>query len=120
MNLTEPSYLQYFGAGLAMIVGFTGLFHPTKMARGVGLSYTSKVGLVEIRVLFGSFLVALPLYAFWKDNAELFVFFGIAALAAMVIKTSFTIIDRCPWRDIWFGILVDVVLAFCLLSPLLF
>jgi hypothetical protein len=113
----EPTYLQYLGAGLAMIVGFTGLLNPRKMARGVGLSYTNKVGYIEIRVLFGSFLVALPLYAVWQNKAELFVFFGIAALAAAIIKSSFTLIDQCPLKDIWFGILVDVVLAFCLLSP---
>jgi len=117
MTTIEPTYLQYFGAGLAMIVGFTGLFNPKKMARGVGLSYTSQVGHIEIRVLFGSFLVALPLYAIWQNKSELLVFFGVAALAAAIIKSSFTVIDQCPLKDIWFGILVDVVLAFCLLSP---
>ena len=115
MTDIEPTNLQYLGAGLAMIVGFTGLLNPRKMARGVGLSYTNKVGYIEIRVLFGSFLVALPLYAIAQNKAELFVFFGIAALAATIIKLNFTLIDQCPLKDIWFGILVDVVLAFCLL-----
>lgn len=120
MTEIEPTYLQYLGACLAMIVGFTGMLNPEKMAHGVGLSYTNKVGLVEIRVLFGSFLVALPLYAIWQNKAELFVFIGVAALAATIIKSSFTLIDRCPFRDIWFGILVDAVLTVCLLSPVLF
>jgi len=56
----------------------------------------------------------LPLYAIWQNQAEPFVFFGVAALAATVIKSSFTVIDRCPPKNIWFGILVDVVLSVCL------
>ena len=39
-----------------------------------------------------------------------------AALAAAVIKTVFTVLDKCPIKLIWFGIAVDVVLAVLLLS----
>ena len=88
------------------------------MGRAVGLSYINEVGRIEIRVLFGSFLVALPLSAIWVDRADLFVFFGMAALAAAVIKSTFTIIDKCPIQHIWLGILVDLVLAILLLSSL--
>ena len=102
-----------------MVVGLNGLFRPVTMGNAVGLEHNTLVGLVEIRVLFGSFLVALPLYALWQQESSLLTFYGIAALSAAIIKTSFTVIDKCPWRDIWFGILVDVVLAFCLLSPLI-
>lgn len=115
----NPTTLQIIGACLAMIVGLNGLLRPIKMGNAVGLEHNTLVGLVEIRVLFGSFLVALPLFALWQQQRELFIFFGVAALAAAIIKTTFTIIDKCPWNQIWFGILVDVVLAFCLLSPLL-
>jgi len=114
-----PTILQIIGACLAMVVGFNGLFRPVKMGNAVGLEYSTLVGLVEIRVLFGSFLVALPLYALWQQQSSLLTFYGVAALAAAIIKTSFTVIDKCPWREIWFGILVDVVLAFCLLSPVI-
>ena len=44
-------------------------------------------------------------------QADIFVFYGLAAVAATVIKTTYTIVDRCPVSAIWFGILVDVVLA---------
>ena len=110
--------LQNLGAVLALLVGLNGLFRPVAMGKAVGLEYRSLVGLVELRVLFGSFLVALPVYALWQQQSELFIFFGVAALAAFIIKTSFTIVDRCPWSKIWTGILVDAVLALCLLSPL--
>lgn len=116
----SPTILQVIGACLSMVVGLNGLFRPVKMGNAVGLEHNSLVGLVEIRVLFGSFLVALPAYALIQQQRELFIFFGVAAIAAAIIKTSFTIIDKCPWGAIWFGILVDVVLAFCLLSPLFF
>ena len=109
--------LQNIGAGLALIVGLNGLLRPVHMGKAVGLEYSNLVGLVELRVLFGSFLVALPVYALWQQRSELFIFFGVAAFAAFLIKTSFTIIDRCPWRLIRVGILVDAVLALCLLSP---
>jgi hypothetical protein len=88
------------------------------MGEAVGLKPISLVGLIEIRVLFGSFMVALPFYALYRQESELFIFFGIAALAAAIIKTSFTLIDHCPWEDIWFGIMVDIMLALFLLSPL--
>lgn len=114
-----PSLLQIIGACLTMIVGLNGLFRPVKMGNAVGLEHNSLVGLIEIRVLFGSFLVALPLYALWLQQREIFIFYGVAALAAAIIKTSFTVIDKCPWEKIWFGILVDVILAFCFLFPLL-
>jgi len=52
----------------------------------------------------------------FRQNSDLFEFFGIAALAAAIIKSSFTILDKCPIKLIWFGILVDVVLALTLLS----
>ena len=51
-------------------------------------------------------------------QADIFVFYGLAAVAATVIKTTYTIVDRCPVSAIWFGILVDVVLAVLLLSSL--
>ena len=60
--------------------------------------------------------MALPIYALWLDQVVLFEFLGVAAIAAAIIKSSFTVIDNCPIQDIWFGILVDVVLAICLLS----
>ena len=114
----NPHVLQYAGAILAMTVGLTGLFKPDRMNTLLGLTYSNKVGLVEIRVLFGSFLVALPLAAIVYGQADIFVFYGLAAVAAAVIKTTYTFIDRCPVSAIWFGILVDVVLAVLLLSSL--
>ena len=114
----NPHLLQYIGASLAMIVGITGLFKPNQMKSLVGLTYSNKVGLVEIRVLFGSFLVVLPLAAIIYGKADIFVFYGLAAVGAAFIKTTYTFIDRCPFGAIWFGILVDVVLAFLLLSSL--
>ena len=109
---------QNIGACLALIVGLNGLLRPVHMGKAVGLEYSNLVGLVELRVLFGSFMVALPIYALWRQQSELFIFFGVAAFAAFVIKTSFTVIDKCPWPMIRVGILVDAVLALCLLSPL--
>ena len=111
-----PHILQYIGACLAMLVGLNGLFRPLNMGRYVGLTPETKVGLVEIRVLFGSFLVVLPVLAILSHNAEIFEFYGMAALAAAVIKTVFTVLDKCPIKLIWFGIAVDVVLAVLLLS----
>ena len=115
----EPHLFQYSGAVLAMIVGITGLFKPNKMQSLLGLTYVSTVGLVEIRVLFGSFLVVLPLAAMIYGQAELFVFYGLAAVSAAVIKTIYTFYDECPLKAIWLGILVDVILAFLLLSSLI-
>ena len=114
----EPNSLQYLGAGLALIIGLNGLIRPLHMGMLVGLEPVNKVGHVEIRVLFGSFLVALPLLAMIKGQADLFAFYGAAALAAAVIKTGFAIQDECPLHDIWLGILVDIVLAALLLSSL--
>ena len=111
-----PHILQYIGAVLAMCVGLNGLFRPLHMGRLVGLAPETKVGLVEIRVLFGSFLVVLPALAILSQNAEIFEFFGMAALAAAVIKSTFTVLDKCPFKAIWFGILVDIILAVLLLS----
>lgn len=111
-----PHFLQYVGAILAILIGLNGLFRPLVMGRAVGLAPETKVGLVEIRVLFGSFLVTLPILAIVSQKAEYFVFFGMAAVAAAVIKTTFTVLDKCPWKAIWFGIAVDVVLAILLLS----
>jgi len=108
--------LQAIGACLALVVGLNGLFRPVAMARSVGMQYFSLVGLVEIRVLFGSFLVALPIYCLFKNSSSTYEILGIAALAAFVIKSTFTTLDRCPLRDIWFGILVDLILAALLLS----
>jgi len=114
-----PTTLQIIGACLAMLVGLNGFLRPIKMGDAVGLKHSNLVGLVEIRVLFGSFLLALPLYALWQQQSGLLTFYGVAALAAAIIKTSFTVIDKCPWDKIWFGILVDAILAFCLMSPLI-
>lgn len=112
----EPHILQYIGAGLAMLVGLNGLFRPLHMGELVGLVPDNKVGHIEIRVLFGSFLVTLPLLAIIAGQAVIFEFFGMSALAAAIIKTSFTIIGKCPFRMIAVGIGVDVVLAALLLS----
>lgn len=114
----DSHFLQYIGAALAMLVGLTGLFKPDQMKSLVGVTYSNKVGLVEIRVLFGSFLVILPLAAIIQGQADIFVFYGLAAVAAAIIKTTFTLIDRCPLSAIWFGIAVDVLLSFLLLSSL--
>jgi len=114
----EPNLLQYLGAGLAMIVGLTGLFNPRAMEKLLGLTFATTVGLIEIRVLFGSFLVALPLIAILKANVEIFEFYGFAALIAAIIKSAFTVLDKCPISAIYGGILVDVVLASLLLSTL--
>ncbi|MEP1231320.1 MAG: hypothetical protein ABJG88_11645 [Litorimonas sp.] len=111
-----PHFLQYIGALLAMLVGLNGLFRPLHMGRLVGLAPETKVGLVEIRVLFGSFLVVLPALAIMSQNVEIFEFFGMAAVAAAVIKSTFTILDKCPLKAIWFGITVDFILAALLLS----
>ena len=113
-----PHILQYVGAILALAVGLNGLLRPLHMGKLVGLVPENKVGHVEIRVLFGSFLVTLPVLAMINGRAEIFEFFGMAALAAAVIKTLFTFIDKCPPKAIWIGILVDVVLAALLLSTL--
>lgn len=114
----EPYSLQYLGAGLALLIGLNGLLRPVHMGKLVGLVPANKVGLVEVRVLFGSFLVALPFVAIIKGQAALFEYYGVAALAAAVIKTGFTIKDDCPIQDIWGGIFVDVVLAALLLTSL--
>ena len=114
----NPHLLQYVGACLAMIVGITGLLKPNQMKSLLGLTYSSTVGLIEIRVLFGSFLVILPLAAIIYRQADIFVFYGLAAVGAAVIKTTYSFVDQCPFSAIWFGILVDVLLAFLLLSSL--
>lgn len=114
----EPHIFQYAGAGFAIIVGLLGLFTPARMESLLGLTYKNTVGLIEIRVLFGSFLVALPLAAIIYGQAEVFVFYGLAAVAAAIIKTTFTVLDRCSLAAIGFGILVDVILAALLLSSL--
>ncbi len=113
-----PHFLQYIGAVLALCVGLNGLFRPLHMGRLVGLAPETKVGLVEIRVLFGSFLVVLPILAILSHNKEIFEFYGMAALAAAIIKSTFTVLDKCPFKIIWFGIAVDIVLAVLLLSSL--
>ncbi len=110
-----PHFLQYVGAALAILIGLNGFFRPLHMGRLVGLAADTKVGLVEIRVLFGSFLVVLPALAIVSQKAELFEFFGMAAVAAAIIKTTFTYLDQCPLKAIWFGITVDVILAILLL-----
>lgn len=110
--------LQYLGAILAMAVGLNGLFRPVHMGRLVGLVAENKVGLAELRVLFGSFLVVLPLILIIKGESAFFEFFGAAALAAAVIKTGSALYDQCPWKLIWVGIATDTVLAFLLLSSL--
>jgi len=66
--------------------------------------------------LFGSFLVALPTIAIFHQSVEIFEFYGMAALAAAIIKTSFMILDKCPPKLIWIGIVFDIVLAVLLLS----
>jgi len=109
--------LQNIGAILAMMVGLNGLIRPTHMGKLVGLTPVTKVGLVEIRVLFGSFLVVFPITLLLKQEPDLFEFFGYAALAAAIIKSTFTIIDKCPIKLIWIGIAVDIVLAATLLAP---
>jgi len=114
----DAHFLQYIGALLALFVGLNGLIRPLNMGKIVGLAPENKVGHVEIRVLFGSFLVTLPILAMIKGEAAFFVFFGAAAFAAAIIKSTFTIIDKCPIKDIWIGIAVDVVLAVLLLSSL--
>jgi len=111
-------FLQYLGAALALLVGFTGLLRPLKMESLLGLKAVTTVGLIEIRVLFGCFLIALPILAMILGQAEYFVFYGAAALAAGLIKTVFTVIDKCPWRDIAIGIATDYVLALLLMSSL--
>jgi len=111
-----PHTLQYLGAILAILVGLNGLFRPIHMGKLVGLAAETKVGLVEIRVLFGSFLVALPAIAIFHQSVEIFEFYGMAALAAAIIKTSFMILDKCPPKLIWIGIVFDIVLAVLLLS----
>ena len=114
----EPNLLQYIGACLALIVGLTGLFKPRAMKNLLGLDFVTTVGLIEIRVLFGSFLVALPIAAMIKADAEIFEFYGVAALSAAIIKTTFTVLDKCPLSAIYVGILADVVLAILLMSSL--
>lgn len=114
----DPNPLQYLGTSLAMIVGFTGLLMPRAMKNLLGLDYVNPVGLIEIRVLFGSFLVALPMLALIKADAEIFEFYGFAALSAAIIKSLFTILDKCPLGTIYIGILVDVILAVLLMSSL--
>ena len=111
--------LQNIGTVLALMVGLNGLFRPLHMGKLVGLAPETKVGLIEIRVLFGCFLTTLPIILLFKQNPELFTFFGYAALAAAIIKSTFTVIDKCPIKIIWIGILTDdVILAALLLSPL--
>lgn len=113
-----PHPLQYLGAILTILIGLNGLFRPLDMGKRVGLTPETKVGLVEIRVLFGSFLVVLPALATLHQSAEIFEFFGMAALAAAIIKTSFMVLDQCPPKLIRVGIAVDIVLATLLLSSL--
>ena len=114
----ESHILQYVGACLAMVVGLTGLSNPSYMKTLLGLTWVNKVGLIEIRVLFGSFLVVLPAIAMIQGKADVFVFYGFAAVGAAVIKSVFTWIDGCALKDIWVGILVDVILAALLLSSI--
>jgi len=94
----------------------TGLFNPGAMKNLLGLSYVTTVGLIEIRVLFGSFLVTLPIAAMVLANADIFAFYGLAALSAACIKLTFTVVDKCPLSKIYVGILIDIVLAVLLLS----
>lgn len=116
----NPTTLQIIGAILTMIVGLNGLFRPASMGKAVGLKHENLVGLIELRVLFGSFLVALPLCALLLQQRDFLLFYGVSALAGAIIKMLFTVIDKCAWKQMSIGILVDVVLAFCLLSPLIF
>ena len=111
-----PTFLQYVSALLAIGIGLNGLFRPESMGKAVGLAYTNEVGRTELRVLFGSFLVALPVSAIYTGRSEFFEFFGIAALAAAVIKTVSAVLTKDLFADIRVGIAVDVVLALCLLS----
>ena len=101
---------------LAMVIGLNGLFRPLQMGSLVGLTAANKVGQVEIRALFGTFLVTLPALVLIKGQVELFEFYGMAALAAAIIKSSFAIIDGCPIEAVGVGILVDIIIAVLLLS----
>jgi len=114
----EAHTLQYIGAVLAMVVGTVGFFKPNAMKDLLGLTYSNAVGKIEIRVLFGSFLVCLPLVAIVMGQAQFFVFYGVAGVSAAIIKSVFAFIDHCPFKAIIGGIIVDVVLAALLLSSL--
>ena len=83
-----------------MLVGMTGLINPWKVHSLPGPSYANRVGLTEIRVLFGRFLVALPGFAIWVGEAHQLMFSGIAAVAAAAIKSIFAAIDKCPLQSI--------------------
>ena len=67
--------LQTIGAILATILGLNSRFLLSKMSNVVGHEYNNPVNLVEIRVLFGSFFVALPAYALKQLQSELFTYY---------------------------------------------
>ena len=67
--------LQNIGAVLALMVGLNGLFRPLHMGKLVGLAPETKVGLIEIRVLFGCFLTTLPLILLYQTGCAVLHFF---------------------------------------------
>lgn len=85
----------HMGAGLALIVGLNDLLNPRAIKSLLGLDFVNTVRVIEIRVLFGRFLVALSVAAIIKADATVFKFYGIGALSAAIIKSIYSLFDKC-------------------------
>jgi len=111
--------LPTIGACLTGVIGLINFFHPRLMLTPMQIQLESPSAVSEARAVFGGMNLGMAVAALWLNTPEIFTALGIAWGTLLLARFWSLAVDGIGLKNAIPGIVVDGVLSFLFLSPLL-
>jgi len=117
--VTLAQWLPIVGALLTLLIGLIGFFKPRLILDPMGVKLETPAAVSEARAVFGGMNLGTSVAALVMNEPIVFTLLGIAWSTLLLARFWSLAVDGIGVKGAIPGIVVDAVLAFLFLSPLL-
>lgn len=111
--------LPTIGACITGVIGLINFFHPRLMLTPMQIRLESPSAVSEARAVFGGMNLGMAAAALWLGSPEVFTALGVAWGTLLLARFWSLAVDNIGLKHAIPGIIVDGVLSFLFLSPLI-
>jgi hypothetical protein len=113
-------WLPRIGAILTVLFGLVGFFKPRLITDGQQIELKSAMALSEVRVVFGGLHLGSGIMALALHEPLIYMTLGVAWSFGLLARFYSMLVDKTSLQHSIPGIVIDAVMAFLLLSGLIF
>lgn len=110
------NYAAILACYFCLFAGFAGLIKPLFVADWVGLEAKNRMGVIEIRCMFGGLFIGLSLTCLITENPFSYLSFSSVWIGGAAAKYSALFIDKPPFKTAFSSASFDLLVGLALLS----